>query len=417
MSREFIESIDGGRVHFDEEEDNEADAFNSDTFGDDSVEGFFDAPPGLTHPLNDHVRLRDPVISPPTISSRPTDHLIAPPSISARLTDPVISRVSDRNLAPWDRVHTSPAPPPPPPPRSLVQPEFVRIPAPFVIPQPVQPEFVRIPAPFVIPEPVQPEGVEISAQPKIPSMSIHAVPVRVFPTPFTNLQKQQALSKSLDIHKWGKQEEFVRAELMTRRDKEFVTKIQLNQMVALSGSKVQDFRGQFTFGRTTTRTADPNQDANNLLGKRLYSSVYHPRKLLSLNNQTCLSSPAAKTPRDFAEKCFDLLLDVDDVDEYISGLHPLAEDKINEAIIERTELLEKVVNILREASLDWCNAKLEAAKDRTIQAIVQLVQPRQASTSSEAEARRSLIFRRVPEAVKGFYIDMLEAIVVDDNHH
>lgn len=390
MSREFIESIDGGRVHFDEEEDNEADAFNSDTFGDDSVEGFFDAPPGLTHPLNDHVPLRDPLTSPPTISARPTDHLIAPPSISARLTDPGISR----NLEPWDRVHTSP---PPPPPRSLVQPEFVRIPAPFAIP-------------------VEPEGVEISAKPKIPSMSIHAVPVRVFPTPFTNLQKQQAISKTLDINKWGKQEEFVRPELMTRRDKEFVTKIQLNQMVALSGSKVQDFRGQFTFGRTTTRAADPN-DANNLFGKRLYSSVYHPRKLLSLDNETCSSSTAAKTPRDFAEKCFDLLLDVDDVDEYISGLHPLAEDKINEAIIERTELLEKVVNILREAALVWCsNAKLETAKDRTIQAIVQLVQPRQASTSSEAEARRSLIFRRVPEAVKGFYIDMLEAIVVDDNH-
>ena len=341
-SREFIESVDGGRVEFDSAEEDEADAFNAETFGlDDNIEpsgvGFFDIP--IQRP------------SPPIISFEEDPLFLAPP--------PGLS------------------PPPPPP----------------------------------------PAAPETRLRGSAPVMSIHAVPVRVLPTPFTVLQCEQALTNRLDVHKWSKQQEFPRSfDLMTRKDKEYVTKIQLNQMVALSGSSVQNIRGKFTLGNQQTSSQDEG-DASNL-GKRLYASVYHPRKLLSLDptlssdSNSSISEPDRFSARAIAEKCFDLLLDVDDVDEYIATLHPLAEDKINEAIIERTELIEKLTSIIKNVSRGEFEAvpKLKDVKDRAINAIAELVQPH-ATAASEAEARRSLIFRRVPEAVQGFYIDMLEAIV------
>ena len=250
-------------------------------------------------------------------------------------------------------------------------------------------------------------STRFAVEPEVGEMSIHVEPVRVFPTPFTLLQAQQALTGQLDVNKWGRQPEFVRRDLMTRRDKEFVTKIQLNQMVAVSN--VQNFRGQFTFGRS--RPVEPVADETGF-GKRLYSSVYHPRKLVSFDAsasaQRVVSASEEKQIREAAERVFDLLLDVSEVDEYIATLHPLAEDKINEAIIERTQILETVTKIIESTGKLAKVAKWVSAKKRTIDLIVELLQPR---GSSEAEARRSLIFRRVPEAVQGFYIDLLERIV------
>ena len=349
--RETIESVDGGRVHFDAEEEDEADACNADTFGDDALEvsggGFFENP---------SLKEEKPMAPPPG--------LVRSPQIMKR-------ELPVRPAAPiWKE--SVPPPPPPPPPTMNVATRF-----------------------------------------GVPSMSIHVVPVRVFPTPFTSLQHSQALSGRLDVHKWGKQAEFVRSDLMTRRDKEFVTKIQLNQMVALNGSSVQNFRGQFTFGSKKSSSPSEEDGGSSNLGKRLYSSVYHPRKLLNVNEAS--SNPISEFSeenacRHSAEKCFDLLLDLNDVDEYIGTLHPLAEEKINEAIIERTEIIEKMVQILKNVVNYATSKKLNTAKERTINAIVQLVQP-EATVSSEAEARRSLIFRRVPETVQGFYIDMLEELV------
>jgi len=251
----------------------------------------------------------------------------------------------------------------------------------------------------------------IGAPPQPPTMSIHVFPVRVFPTPFTARQRAQALSGQLDVHKWGKQEEFIREQsLMTARDKEFVTKIQLNQMVALSGSTSQNYRGQFTFGRSTSSAVPAGTaEESSALGKRLYASVHHPRKQVTVEPQAAAkpSQISEKRAREVAEECLDLLIDVADVDEYISTLHPLAEDKINEAIIERTEFLEKITNLLISVP---GGGKLGKARKRTIDMIVELVQP-PATVTSEAQARRSLIFRRVPESVQGFYIDLLEKIV------
>jgi hypothetical protein len=252
-------------------------------------------------------------------------------------------------------------------------------------------------------------------------MSIHVVPVRVFPTPFTVRQRAQALNGQLDVNKWGKQEEFVRErQLMTPRDKEFVTKIQLNQMVALSGSGVQNHRGQFTFSRSSvSNNAEVETTSSTAFGKRLYASVYHPRKLVTLDvsdkggtKAGTDETKATALSREVSEQCFDMLLDVADIDEYISTLHPLAEDKINEAIIERTEMLEKVTNMIL-ALPDSKTAKVNGARKRAIDYMVELLQPGTAPSGnlSEAQARRSLIFRRVPEAVQGFYIDLLEKIV------
>ena len=243
-------------------------------------------------------------------------------------------------------------------------------------------------------------------------MSIHVVPVRVFPTPFTARQKEQALAGQLDVNKWGKQEEFVRDhQLMTFRDREFVTKIQLNQMVALSGS--QNHRGQFTFARSSGAPAAVphlDEDKSSSFGKRLYASVYHPRKLVSFEGMKSGSEESGKSDksRQIAEDVFDQLIDVSEIDEYISTLHPLAEDKINEAILERTEILEKVTNML-VGYPGSKQGKLGVAQKRVIDKLVELLQP--AVTDNEAQARRSLIFRRVPEAVQGFYIDLLEKIV------
>jgi hypothetical protein len=215
---------------------------------------------------------------------------------------------------------------------------------------------------------------------------------------------------------------------MTARDKEFVTKIQLNQMVALSGSGVQNYRGKFTFSRSmgaeipsSPSAVVTEDDQSSALGKRLYSSVYHPRKLVDLSGvvaRTQLSRSATnaadQAARNAVEKCFDLLIDLTDIDQYISTLHPLAEDKINEAIAERTEHLEEVTGII-VSDINRVDirtlAKAGIAKKRAIDFIVEILQPQ--SVATEAEARRTLIFRRVPESVQALYIDMLERIVGD----
>jgi len=214
---------------------------------------------------------------------------------------------------------------------------------------------------------------------------------------------------------------------MTARDKEFVTKIQLNQMVALSGSGVQNYKGKFTFARSTVSGSlrggsekDLEQQStgsvtDTLLGKRLYASVYHPRRLVDLSGMVSSHVAADQSARAAVEKCFDSLIDLADVDQYISTLHPLAEDKINEAIAERTELLEEVTGII-VAEINRIDIrtlpKAGIAKKRAIDFIVELLQPQAVAT--EAEARRTLIFRRVPESIQALYIDMLERIVGQD---
>jgi hypothetical protein len=210
---------------------------------------------------------------------------------------------------------------------------------------------------------------------------------------------------------------------MTAKDKEFVTKIQLNQMVALSGSSAQNYRGKFTFARSSAVAtgAQGSSEDDQSLGKRLYSSVYHPRKLVDISNsgKAALNGQESydRNIRNSVENCFDLLIDVADIDQYISTLHPLAEDKINEAIAERTQLLENVTDII-VADINRVDirtlAKAGIAKKRAIDLIVEILQPQ--SVATEAEARRTLIFRRVPESIQALYIDMLERIVGDNNH-
>ena len=246
---------------------------------------------------------------------------------------------------------------------------------------------------------------------QLPQQSIHVIPVRVFPSPFTELQRQQAMHGDLNIHKWGRQPGAPSNSLMSARDKEFVTKIQLNQMAALSAT--QNYRGKFIFARSQPpEVVDP--DISSSLGKRHYASVYHPRKLLeTASRKTQSEEPGGGLLVELDEKisienCFDLLLDLHDVDEYIATLHPLAEEKIAEAIAQRTEVLDKVT-LLICAKIPTNKGKAGVCKKRAIDAIVELLQPTQ--TASEAEARRSLIFRRVPETVQALYVDMLEQLV------
>ena len=388
MSRyeNVIESIDGGIVRYNKDEEDEIDAMNADTFGGDfdtGDAGFFDtaAAPMVMMPT---------LVDKPAIGERqiPLDMLFpkhqqkhkevmrqdfvvppAPPGLSLRM-----------------------APPPPPPP-------------------PAPPAMLSVSTRF------HEEGIMHYSSMVPPQQSIHVIPVRVFPTPFTVLQREQALAGGLDNSKWGHQRHKVdRSGLMSARDKEFVTKIQLNQMVALSGSLVQNYKGKFTFSRS--QPAQPMTEIGEQpeFGKKLYSSVYHPRKLLDYMGSGSSGSGSGHGSRDTAarastEKCFDLLLDVVDVDEYISTLHPLAEDKIHEAIVERTELLLAVTKVI-VGDMKNGGAKAVKAKKRAIDSIVELLQPR--GNASDAEARKSLIFRRVPEQIQAVYIDMLEQIVGDD---
>jgi len=97
---------------------------------------------------------------------------------------------------------------------------------------------------------------------------------------------------------------------------------------------------------------------------------------------------------------------VADIDEYVGTLHPLAEEKIAEAISERTELLNEVTDLVLGLG---AGRKAGMCRKKTIDAIVEILQP--SETQSEAHTRRSLIFRRVPESVQGLYIDMLERLV------
>ena len=414
-----IESVDGGFVAYNEEEEDEADALNAETFGDDadmdehranSDMGFFDIPPP-PKPQGKPISLEE-------LFGRKTQTMGPPPGLT-------LDQPSPRTLS-LSSVLAPPPPPPPPPPQ--------RPPPPQItlnnngLPPPKRPQNnIVLPPPPPPPPPMLQEKLSLNdivppPAPQVrdsmfagPQMSIHVVPVRVFPTPFTVRQREQALTGQLDVNKWGKQEEFIRSHsLMTQRDKEFVTKIQLNQMVALSGSTSQNFRGQFTFGRSgsgAVASTSSNEEASSSLGKKLYASVYHPRKLVSVGDRVHSNSTVSdRKAKEVAENCLDILLDVADVDEYISTLHPLAEQKINEAIIERTELIEKVTNLLLTVTGTNKVSKLNAARKRTIDSIVELVQP-STDAVTEAQARRSLIFRRVPEAVQGFYIDLLEKIV------
>jgi hypothetical protein len=417
-----IEGVDGGLVEYNEEEEDQADALNAETFGDDAIlgdnastseMGFFDMPAVPKQPQGKPISLSElfgrkktqpqssPPIGPPPGLGGEGVRLPPPPppppptmrvSLNSEIPPPTMKISLSREMAP----PLSMPPPPPPPPLKLD------------INNMVAPSSRSITLDSLVIPPPPPPPVESH----LPQMSIHVVPVRVFPTPFTIRQRDQALNGQLDINKWGKQEEFLRSHsLMTQRDKEFVTKIQLNQMVALSGSSSQNFRGQFTFGRSSSGAAVGTQEEGSLLGKKLYASVYHPRKLVSVGNGVHSNSAVSdRKAKEVAEDCFDILLDVVDVDEYISTLHPLAEQKINEAIIERTELIEKVTNLLLSVTGTSSIPKLNAARKRTIDLLVELVQPPTDSVS-EAQARRSLIFRRVPESVQGFYIDLLEKIV------
>ena len=412
-STQNIEGVDGGLVEFNEEEEDQADAFNAETFGDDAVGdeiggGFFDLePPPRREPISLETLFgkKGPMGPPPGLTSE-----VQPPTTLLQMLGRVVpapqsaKTILQRPQPPVVRFEPIVAPPPPPPVQAPPPP-----PPPVQTPGPHPP--VQAPPP--------PPPADASAPPVggVPQMSIHVVPVRVFPTPFTNRQRQQAMSGQLDVNKWGKQEEFIRSHsLMTHRDKEFVTKIQLNQIAALGGSSSQNFRGQFTFGRSGGSLLVPTEgESSGTLGKTLYASVHHPRKLVSVDTSMVSrgkvgSSLTTREAKEVAEDCFDILLAVSEVDEYIATLHPLAEQKINEAIIERTELIEKVTNLLVSVVGAHKVPKLGAARKKTIDAIVELVQPR-TDAVTEAQARRSLIFRRVPEGVQGFYIDLLEKIV------
>jgi hypothetical protein len=440
-----IESVDGGFIQFDAEEEDAADALNADTFGDDALEGyepagssgFFDIPPPAPSPSREKTQ---PVSREPREKPRPSggksiplDALFAKPrapSVEVPKEVQDLLRVGPPGLAPPPGLPERPQPPPgifreglmpshppppPPPPPTLPPMAMGGPPPPPPPPPPMRPHAPETLS-VLLTSLQRPQAV-----PQTPHMSIHVVPVRVFPTPFTVRQRAQALNGQLDVNKWGKQEEFVRErQMMTPRDKEFVTKIQLNQMVALSGSGVQNHRGQFTFSRSSvSNNAEVETTSSTAFGKRLYASVYHPRKLVTLDvsdkggtKAGTDETKATALSREVSEQCFDMLLDVADIDEYISTLHPLAEDKINEAIIERTEMLEKVTNMIL-ALPDSKTAKVNGARKRAIDYMVELLQPGTAPSGnlSEAQARRSLIFRRVPEAVQGFYIDLLEKIV------
>ena len=451
IRRDVIESIDGGVVHYNAEEDDEADAFNADTFGDDVLEeyqpsaaqsGFFDIPEPA--PKATPKKAQRP--SPPKILPKsPLEMLFqhtgidldgssapdAPPGlmIDYRGTvrgvprkvpgGPAVASPIDslfQQLGVQKPVTAIPPPPPlPSPPSVTAAPELLNITTRF--------GGIPLSAPPPPPPPPPPPVAMDFGDDGTPRMSIHAVPVRVLPTPFTALQGEQALNGRLDQRKWGRQGMSISyAGLMTQRDKEFVTKIQLNQMVALCGNSVQNYRGQFTFGRTSGSVSNVDRSEESwtsdpdALGKRMYSSVYHPRKLVDLVAAAAASSAAPaknkqKTIAAIVEKCFDLILDVVDVDECISTLHPLAEQKIAQAVTERTAVMQRVIEVLKELDREGPgnNTKAVLVKKRAIDCIVEFLQPQQ--TASDAEARRALIFRRVPESVQALYIDMLEQIV------
>lgn len=407
MSGRFqnIESIDGGFVAYDAAEEDEADTMNADTFGEDAVEefkgssGFFDIPSqepvvGKSIPLDLLFARKSQFLEGPPPGLEP------PPPPGPPMARPPPGNHFEKLMAP-------------PPPQGNHFEKLMGLSMTLPPPPPPPPAPMRPPSPMagLMPHPPMGGSMPHPPPPLPPLPSIHVVPVRVFPTPFTARQRAQALTGQLDVHKWGRQEEFIREHsLMTAKDKEFVTKIQLNQMVALSASSSQNYRGQFTFGRSSSGIAAPqlNSEESSSLGKRLYASVHHPRKLVTVEPPMVSSKTSARA---VAEECMDLLLEVCDVDEYIATLHPLAEDKINGAIIERTELIEKITNLLLSVpGQAFENSKLGTARKRTIDLIVQLVQP-PATVTSDAQARRSLIFRRVPESVQGFYIDLLEKIV------
>jgi hypothetical protein len=399
--RDLIESIDGGVVQYNEADDYEADAMNADTFGDDALEDFDPSgmlmgkreeesplmaplvPPGLGfgEPLIDN---RGPMRSP----KNPLDSLIKNLSISGSQSFP------------------SQPTPPPPPPAQLLAPQMLNVSTRFVAPPPPPP-----------PPPTLPPSVTAFDDDGMPRMSIHAYPVRVFPTPFTAAQRAQAIKGGLDPFKWGPQggDPHRNRGIMTHRDKEYVTKIQLNQMVALSGQSAQNYKGQFTFGRSSSSLHKPSLDSQpteeDSLGKRLYSSVYHPRKLVDVSLTSNAPISSNKSVASLVERAFDLSLDVYDIDEYISTLHPLAEQKIAEAVTDRTHVLNDLVSVLQQIAVMGYgnNKKAVEIKKRAIDFIVEFLQPQQ--SASDAEARRSLIFRRVPESVQAVYIDMLERLV------
>ncbi len=394
MHRGVIESIDGGTVEYDATDEAEIDAMNADTFGDmdDGDEG----PIGFF--TDDRI-----------IQFEKQKKAEQPPSA------PVVHVSPPRVLLP-------PPPPPPPPPRNPIE-ELLRLgvssrgpPSP-VIPHPPPPGLA--PARLDISTSLfESSTSRVSQRPSPPMSSIHTFPVRVYPTPFTKLQKQQALEGSLDLSKWGRQMYTVgpefRSGLMTPWDKETVTKVQLNQMVALSGNNVQNFRGQFTFRQS--EIIPESSSHLHTLGKKHYASVYHPRRLVDTGGVSESPSPLGShhpAVRAIVEACFDAILDVADIDEYIATLHPLAEDKIAQALEERTCVLEQITEML-VASMGT-NPKSQQAKQRAINLMVELLQPETSAT--EADARRSLIFRRAPQEIQARYVDMLERIVSSADRH
>ena len=519
MSGSRIEGVDGGLIEYDQAYEDEMDAFNADTFGDDDHESAaplnflpppgnplaalmqqskliskqaidHGTPPGLSKHVSSPVKQisgrtrpgstpekKRPEVSrgdalqvrgnavhvgPPTEAFRvgavhvgpPTEvlrgnavHVGAPTEVSRLGALQVgahteVSRLgainvgapeiltagplssffgAQRNLSPRHvavpppRV-AAPPPPPPPPPRE----DGASPPPPArdygASPPPLARDYGASPPPppaRAYPEsPPPPRGFYEESQTVYEKphntygcMSIHVNPVQIFPSPFTNLQRQQALAGSLDLHKWGKQQHsFVGEGLMSAKDKEFVTKIQLNQMVALGGGGSQTYKGKFTFARSLGGPG-PVEKVSEGLGKRQYASVFHPRKVVA---GVCGGVSVGGVAR-AVEEIYDVLIDVADVDEYIATLHPMAEEKISEAISERTALLDKITNLIVNNLMTVHAGKAGQCKTLAIDAIVQLLQPSQ--TDSEAEARRTLIFRRVPENVQAVYIDMLERLV------
>jgi hypothetical protein len=156
--------------------------------------------------------------------------------------------------------------------------------------------------------------------------------------PFTRKHKERAiLGEKIDLG--SSNSTSGNSGLMTSSDQMNIMNIHLTSISAQSSKTVQDWRGTFRFA-----AANAPIEHQATAGKRLYASVHHPRRNIESSPSIAAapdisSSDSTRVPLQI-EVALALILEIEDLDTFISTLHPLAIDQLEQSYQQRLQGLQ-----------------------------------------------------------------------------